>query len=591
MLQWLERRIKHWMEFADFPVWYCPEYRLPLSCAEGLLGIEPRRADYTAWYLLQTDVCEKSQLRKPTPMSFDHLQRVHTRQYLESLWEPDTMAGMLGCSDVRIPTDEVIKTIRLACGGTLDAARYVLDNGGPALNLLGGMHGAGPDFGVGLCPVNDVACTVAALEDEGFDGMISIVDLDAHAPVGTSACLKDHSKIWMGSISTDQADLEGVEGFVVPMGCTNQQYRDVFRALLKAIPESDLVFVIAGGDVLRGDRLGGMNLDLRGVRKRDQDLSRHLGSTPSVWLPGGGYHRDSWRVLAGTALVLAKDSTKPISPSYDPMGERFARLSKELDPADQPPEGWLSADDVAEALRIPGAAQLKLLGYYSEQSIDFALVQFGIIPHLRRLGYRSFRTEIDRSQQGDRFRLFGKSSNEKAPPVSEDGYTEHLLVECLLEDKAMGDDRVLYVHWLTLRNPLAAFSSDRRKLPGQEVPGLGLAREAGEMLIRIAKRLDLAAVAYRPAWYHTAFAGRYHMRFANPIRQGQFEALMRDTSGHKLDLVTKAMADGRVTMNGVVYKWSADTMVIWLDGRQDDRELVEKEKQRVRFEILPESTS
>lgn len=585
MLRWLERRIKQWMEFADLPVWYCPEYRLPLSCAEGLLGIEPRRADFTVWYLLQTDVCNKTQLRKPSPMSFEHLQRVHTKSYLESLWEPNTMADMIGCSDVKVPSDEVIKTVRLACGGTLEAARWVLQKGGPALNLLGGMHGAGPDFGAGLCPLNDIACTVAALEHEGFSGKIAVVDLDAHAPVGTSACLGEDPKVWIGSISTDDTELQGVDGFVVPRGCTNEQYKVTFGDLLAAMPAADLVFVIAGGDVLSEDRLGGMNLDIRGIRKRDQELSRHLGPTPSVWLPGGGYHRDSWRVLAGTALVLAKDSTKPIADSYDPMGERFAQLSRELDPVDLPPEGCLSADDVAQALRIPGGSSLRLLGYYSEQNIDFALVQFGIIPHLRRLGYRSFRTVIDRSEQGDRFRLFGKSAEETSTRPGPDVADEHLLVECLLDTQTIDGDEVLYVHWLTLRNPLAAFSSDRRKLPGQEVPGLGLAREAGQMLIRIAKRLELPGVAYRPAWYHTAFAGRYHMRFADPVRQGQFEALMRDTSGQGLELVTKAMAQGRIIMDGSVYKWGSDPMVIWLDGRSDDREIIEKEKQRVHFEL------
>src|SRR5205823_6058723 len=61
-------------------------------------------------------------------------------------------------------------------------------------------------------------------------------------------------------------------------------------------------------------------------------------------------------------------------------------------------------------------------------------------------------------------------------------------------------------------------------LPGQDTPGLGLAREIGELLARIASRLGLEGVAFRPAWYHTAYAARHYFHFADPARQGRFEA-------------------------------------------------------------------
>jgi hypothetical protein len=147
---------------------------------------------------------------------------------------------------------------------------------------------------------------------------------------------------------------------------------------------------------------------------------------------------------------------------------------------------------------------------------------------------------------------------------------------------------MLYVHWLTLRHPVARFTAGRQQLPGQEVPGLGLARETVELLIRVARRLGLAGLAYRPAWYHTAYTGRYYMRFVDPERQGRFEALMRDLAGVPLLQATMALAEGRVLLDGRPYTWEADAMAYWLEGGPDDGKRVAAERERVRFTLLPE---
>src|SRR5438874_280819 len=79
--------------------------------------------------------------------------------------------------------------------GTLEAAREMLSPanrrrvGRRALNLLGGFHHARPDVAAGFCPVNDIAVAVAAAREEGFQGRVLVLDLDAHPPDGTAACL------------------------------------------------------------------------------------------------------------------------------------------------------------------------------------------------------------------------------------------------------------------------------------------------------------------------------------------------------------------------------------------------------------------
>src|SRR5438552_2028117 len=78
-----------------------------------------------------------------------------------------------------VVVDELLGSVRCACGGTVEAARAALQRRHPMLNLLGGFHHAAPSRGVGFCAVNDVAVAIAALRAEGFTGRVAVIDLDA----------------------------------------------------------------------------------------------------------------------------------------------------------------------------------------------------------------------------------------------------------------------------------------------------------------------------------------------------------------------------------------------------------------------------
>jgi hypothetical protein len=122
-------------------------------------------------------------------------------------------------------------------------------------------------------------------------------------------------------------------------------------------------------------------------------------------------------------------------------------------------------------------------------------------------------------------------------------------------------------------------------LPGQDVPGLGLARELTQLLLRMAVRLGLEGLAFRPSAYHLAYSGRGAMRFIDPARQGRFEAMVDALRGLALMDATRAVAEERVRLNGVPYQWEPAEMVHWLKPPADDREAIEAEKKRVKFEL------
>jgi hypothetical protein len=418
---------------------------------------------------------------------------------------------------------------------------------------------------------------VAALRAEGFAGRVVVLDLDAHPPDGLAACLGMDAEAWIGSISgSDWGPLPGVDETVLPEGTLDEGYLAALFSLLSRMPRPQLAFVLAGGDVLAGDRMGRLALTLGGVRERDLAVALELEGVPAVWLPGGGYSRLAWRALAGTGMALASGSSEPIPDRYDPLSARFAVVSQEMSPSELSDAGELTAEDLEEALGIRPHRQRLLLGFYTASGMEHALFRYGIFEQLERIGYRQFRVAFDTAGLGERMRLFGEADAR-----------EHLLVELILERRRIAGADVLYIHWMSLRNPRAQFSEWRPRLPGQDVPGLGLAREAGSMMARMAVRLGLSGVVIRPAHYHMAYAARHEFAFLDPRRQGRFEALVRDLSGVTLLEATTAMAEGRVLLNDRPYAWEADEMAYWLRPQEPQRELTEEERERARFSVQP----
>ena len=558
-------------------LWYDPRYRLPLSGVEASAGIEPRRADFAAWWLTTSRAVPRRRILVPSRLPIADLARVHTPRLLESLGHPESLGAIFGVDPSEVAVDEVMDTIRLACGGTLEATRETLHTRHPSINLLGGFHHAGPDSAGGFCPVNDISVAIAAVRAQGFGGQVVILDLDAHPPDGLAACHAGDASVFVGSLSgSDWGPLPGVDETVLPERCPDDPYLSALERLLSRAPRPALAFVIAGGDVLAGDKMGRLGLTLRGARRRDLLVARWLHGAPQVWVPGGGYSQEAWRVLAGTGLAVALGSLRAIPEGADPLSTRFAGISAEQSQLELGDSGDLTAEDVEEALGLRPSRQRLLLGFYTASGMELAFHKYGVFQQLARLGYADFRVTFDQSGAGERLRLSGASGGEV-----------HVLIEAILEKRRCLGVPVLYIHWLSLRHPRARFNDRRPKLPGQEVPGLGLAREAGTMLALMAIRLGLGGVVLRPAHFHLAYTARHVFSFVDAARQGRFEALVRDLAHLPLLEATRAVSEGRVLMNGAPYTWEADEMVYWLRESPAEPGEVEREREEVRFTVLP----
>lgn len=556
-----------------------PRYRLPFTGIEAPSGVDVRRPDDALTWLFACGAVDEHLIRAPRQVSWADLARVHTQDYLESLSDPKVLAHIFAVDASDVVVDALLTTVRLACGGTLDAARLALEEKIPTLNLLGGFHHAAPSRGAGFCALNDVAVAVEVLRAEGFDGQVAVVDLDAHPSDGTGECLGGKPRVWLGSLTgASWGPLAGVDEVILPAGTPDGPYLEALGGLLERMPRPELAFVLAGADVLAGDRLGTLGLSVPGAQRRDLEVFQALRGAPSVWLPAGGYGPHAWKVLGGTGMVLAFHTEQAIPPDFDPLASRFKRTFRGLKSEDLGSEAIFTEDDVAEALGAPRAKEPRFVGFYTAQGLEYGLERYGLLPILRRMGFEELHVELSRPGAGERARLVGKDKQSG---------TQSVLIELDCERKRVGDGTFLFVNWLSLRNPRAQFSAVRPRLPGQEVPGLGLAREMSEILGLMARRLSLDGVAFQPSWYHMAYAARHTGRFVDPERQGRFDALLRDLRGLALLEATRAVAEGKVKLNGQPYAWEPDPMVQWLhhEDSPEFKERVVQERERCRFEV------
>lgn len=544
-------------------VWYHPSYRLPLASSVGA-PMSPRRADDALTWALDAGVLEPSDVHEAAEISWDDAGLVHGEAYLASLDRPAVVARILGADEPRVAVREILETWRRATGATLAAARHVVRDGGRAVNLLGGFHHAERDKGGGFCALNDVAVAVACLRRDGVRGRIGIIDLDAHPPDGIADCLRDDEQVDLLSLSTASAwtlpvgTAATVVDSRVPAGSGDHVYLWALDALIAEFPAFEVAFYLAGADPLAGDKLGGLSVSEDGLRERDRRVLTALGRTPTVILPAGGYSEGSWRVLA-TTVALASGRSAAVRRGYDPLLRRTRTVMHTLDPRVLAGGGdaLVTEEELLGSLGVGvPTSEPRFLGYYTRHGLEHALVAYGYLTTLRRLGFSDLGIELTSGHGApDRMRVSGAVGGVRVP-----------LVDLAASIRTIDTFRALFVEWLELKDPRSTFTTGRPKLPGQEHPGLGMAEETLQILVRAAERLALHGVSFVPAHYHVAWMSRDRFVIVDPEARGRF-AVMREATRDLplLEATRKLGGAGLVADDGQHLKWEPVEMVSVLD--------------------------
>ena len=306
-----------------FKLVYSPDYYLPIG--QHVFPAEKYRRIHRR--LLETGIAEESDFLRPRPALDQDVLLVHKPDYVQKL-----KTGTLSAREeleMEVPySPELVQAFWLAAGGSILAAEHALRDR-IAFNIGGGFHHAFPDHGEGFCMIHDVAVAIRRMQRDNKIRTAMTVDCDVHQGNGTAAIFAGTrtSSEPLPSVSASTlgrpapGKMRGAhagEVFTIslhqhnnypawkppssidvdlPDGIGDDDYLAwLDNALSSGLRqfEPDLICYIAGADPYREDQLGGLELTLEGLKRRDELVFRvaRARDIPMMVTYAGGYARD-----------------------------------------------------------------------------------------------------------------------------------------------------------------------------------------------------------------------------------------------------------------------------------------------------------
>jgi len=249
--------------------------------------------------LISENVVTKSSFIRPKKASEKSILAVHDELWWHRLKNLDLTKSEERRSGFPLSRGLIEREITIA-QGTIDVSISAL-NTGAGMNIAGGTHHAGPDFGEGFCLLNDIAIASQFLLDHKLVKQVLVVDLDVHQGNGTALIFQDNPQVFTFSMHGEKnfpfkkakSDLDiGLED-----GIGDSEYIYILKNELESLiqyTKADFIFYQAGVDVLEQDSLGRLSLSLEGCRLRDK-IVYELAKTykiPVCTVMGGGYAKE-----------------------------------------------------------------------------------------------------------------------------------------------------------------------------------------------------------------------------------------------------------------------------------------------------------
>ncbi|WP_020537395.1 histone deacetylase family protein [Lewinella cohaerens] len=258
--------------------------------------------------LLYEGTVTEEQFFSPERLSEEVLLWTHTKAYWQKLREQKLNRKEERAIGFPMRLD-LIERGRHISQGTIQCAQYARRNG-VALNIAGGTHHAFADRGEGFCVFNDFAIAANYLLRNKESERILIVDLDVHQGNGTARIFKDDPRVFTFSMHGERNYPLRKEHSDLDIGLPDKTEGDVYLQRLEAtLPDllkdhqPDMVFYLAGVDVLATDRLGRLSLSLQACKQRDQYVFEtcYAARLPVAVSMGGGYSQRIAQIIEAHA--------------------------------------------------------------------------------------------------------------------------------------------------------------------------------------------------------------------------------------------------------------------------------------------------
>lgn len=246
--------------------------------------------------LVYEGTVDKGSFFIPERLSDEQILLTHTRAYLDRLHNLELTRKEARAIGFPISKALIDRGKHIA-NGTLQCAYHALRDG-VSLNVAGGTHHSFKDYGEGFCVFNDIAIASNLLLHRKEVSRILIVDLDVHQGNGTAAIFQDVPRVYTFSMhgSRNYPIRKTISDLDIGLpNDTNDE--DYLTSLKQHLPDvirrsnPDIVFYLAGVDVLETDKLGKLSMTRSGVKERDQYVMTECQTMgiPVAITMGGGY--------------------------------------------------------------------------------------------------------------------------------------------------------------------------------------------------------------------------------------------------------------------------------------------------------------
>src|ERR1700728_90209 len=285
-----------------FKLVYSDAYYLPIG--DHVFPAEKYRRVHDR--LISNTVAEAKDFLEPQPATDLDILLVHTPEYVQKL-----KTGTLSPREemeMEIPySRNLVDAFWLAAGGSILAGRQCLIDR-VCISIGGGFHHAFPDHGEGFCMIHDVAVAIRRLQRDDKIRTAMIVDCDVHQGNGTAAIFAGTRIESLPLPSVSSSRLNERSGAQTKMHAA--QRGDVFTISLHQ-HNNYLLCYVAGADPYREDQLGGLDLTIEGLKKRDELVFRvaQARGIPVMVTYAGGYARnlEDTVTIHSNTVIAAKE--------------------------------------------------------------------------------------------------------------------------------------------------------------------------------------------------------------------------------------------------------------------------------------------
>jgi acetoin utilization deacetylase AcuC-like enzyme len=296
--------------------------------------------------LITTGVADANDFLEPQPATDQDILLVHKPDYVQKL-----KTGTLSPREemeMEIPySRDLVDAFWLAAGGSILAARQALANK-VSVSIGGGFHHAFPDHGEGFCMIHDVAVAIRRLQRDDKIRTAMTIDCDVHQGNGTAAIFAGTrtESVPLPSVATStltqpasaKTKMRGAHAgdvFTISLHQHNNypQYKppssidvdlpdgigddDYLAWLDNALSsglrqfEPDLLCYVAGADPYKDDQLGGLELTIEGLKKRDRLVFQvaRARNIPVMVTYAGGYAKniEDTVTIHSNTVIAAKE--------------------------------------------------------------------------------------------------------------------------------------------------------------------------------------------------------------------------------------------------------------------------------------------